>query len=121
MRKESVRRLVFLLLCSVGTMPMVQAQENATINGVATDSAGALVTNAQVKLVNPETGDTRSATTNDAGLFNFTGLRIGRYNLSVTAAGFKVATLNGKSQRDRLNDYCQVRQSNPGPGGYGAV
>lgn len=95
MRKKSFSRLACLLLCSVGSIPMAQAQENATINGIATDAAGALVTNAQVKLVNPETGDTRTATTNGSGIFNFAGLRIGRYNLSVTAAGFKVATLNG--------------------------
>lgn len=94
MRTNRVIKMI-LLLSSIGYVPWAHAQENATINGIASDAAGALVPNAQVTLVNPETGDTRTATTNGSGLFNFTGLRIGRYNLTVSAAGFKVATLNG--------------------------
>ena len=93
--RKSVLASFVLLLCSVGYLPRAHAQENATINGVATDATGAVVTNAAVKLVNPETGDTRTTTTNASGLFSFAGLRIGRYDLSVTATGFKVATLKG--------------------------
>jgi hypothetical protein len=71
------------------------AQENGTINGVATDASGAVIPNASLKLLNPATGDTRTAATNSSGLFSFTGLGIGRYNLTVTAPGFKASTTSG--------------------------
>jgi hypothetical protein len=86
--------LILLLSCSFGATSAALAQENATIDGVVTDPTGALVTHAAVKLVNRDTGDTRTATTNDSGLFGFSALRIGNYNLTVTSKGFKIASLN---------------------------
>jgi len=83
--------LIALLLA----IPFAYGQENATINGTATDPSGAVVPNASVKLVNTETSETRTATTNEAGIFNFTGLRIGHYNLTVTAPGFQVSSTTG--------------------------
>ena len=76
-------------------VPRAHGQENATINGTATDPSGAVVPNASVKLVNTETNETRNAVTNEAGIFNFPGLRIGHYNLTVTAPGFQVSSTTG--------------------------
>ncbi|MEO6982975.1 MAG: carboxypeptidase-like regulatory domain-containing protein [Edaphobacter sp.] len=76
-------------------MPLAHAQENATINGTATDPSGAVVPNASVKLVNAETNETRTGTTNESGIFNFPGLRIGHYSLTVTAPGFQVSSTTG--------------------------
>ncbi len=87
--------LVITLMTSLFCVSMAHGQENANINGTANDPSGAVVPNAAIKLVNTETGDTRTATTNGSGLFNFAGLRIGHYSLTVTAPGFKAATLNG--------------------------
>ncbi len=77
------------------TIPLAYGQENATINGTATDPSGAVVPNASIKLVNTETNETRTGTTNEAGIFNFPGLRIGHYNLTVTAPGFQVSSTTG--------------------------
>jgi uncharacterized surface anchored protein len=77
------------------SMPFAHAQENANINGTATDPSGALVRNASVKLVNTETGDSRTGVTNGSGIFNFSGLRIGHYTLTVSAPGFKVSSKSG--------------------------
>src|SRR6185437_12739875 len=73
-------------------VPRAHGQENATINGTATDPSGAVVPNAVVKIVNAETSETRTGTTNGAGIFNFPGLRIGHYTLTVTAPGFQVSS-----------------------------
>lgn len=83
--------LIALLLC----MPFALAQENANINGTATDTSGAIIRDASVKLVNTETGDSRTGTTNASGIFNFPGLHIGHYTLTITAPGFKVASKSG--------------------------
>ncbi len=61
--------LLAFLLC----VPFARAQENANINGTATDSTGAVVPNAAVKLVSSETGDSRVGVTNGSGIFNFLG------------------------------------------------
>jgi len=83
---------VMTLMASLFCVSLAHSQENATINGTATDVSGAVVPNAAIKLVNAETGDDRTATTNGSGLFNFSGLRIGHYSLTVTAPGFKTSS-----------------------------
>ncbi len=80
------------LMALLLAMPAAYAQENATINGTASDPSGAVVPNAAVKIVNAETSETRTGTTNGAGIFNFPGLRIGHYTLTVTAPGFQVSS-----------------------------
>ncbi len=86
---------IIAFIASLFTISTAYAQENATINGTATDSSGAVVPNAAVKLVQDETGETRTGTTNGSGLFSFSGLHIGRYSLTVNAPGFKAATTTG--------------------------
>ncbi len=68
--------------------PSAFAQGSGEITGTVTDLSGAIIPKAQITLTNPGTGATRSATTNTAGLFDFTGLDVGKYNLSVKVAGF---------------------------------
>jgi hypothetical protein len=70
------------------------AQENANINGIATDSSGAVVPNASVKLTQSETGESRNGTTNGSGLFSFTGLRIGHYSLVISSKGFQTSSMS---------------------------
>src|SRR5882757_312395 len=92
-----IRLLVvgMVLMALLASIPRAHAQENANINGTATDSTGAVVPNASVKLVNTEAGISRTAVTNGSGIFNFTGLRIGHYTLTITAPGFKASTTSG--------------------------
>jgi hypothetical protein len=76
-------------------MPFAHAQENANINGTVTDPSGAVIPNAAIKLVNTETGESHAGVSNGAGIFNFPGLHIGHYTLTVTAPGFKVSSTSG--------------------------
>jgi hypothetical protein len=65
------------------------AQENASITGAVTDPTGATVPNAIITVTHISTGTARSTQSDGAGLYDFSGLQIGVYNLKVAAAGFK--------------------------------
>ncbi|AFL89160.1 TonB-dependent receptor family protein [Terriglobus roseus DSM 18391] len=59
-----------------------------TLVGTVTDASGALVPNAQVHIVSSATGDTRTATTNDAGIYTLPSIPPGAYTVSISAQGF---------------------------------
>jgi hypothetical protein len=64
-----------------------QVDEGA-ITGTVQDPTGAVIPNAQVTLTNTDQGITLTATTNGAGVYTFSPVRIGHYSLSVAAPGF---------------------------------
>lgn len=64
-------------------------QDRATLNGTVTDAAGALVTNAAVELRSPSTGLRREASSNETGIYEFSSLPVGSYELRITKPGFK--------------------------------
>src|SRR5436309_3831234 len=60
----------------------------ATIVGTVTDSTLAVVSGAQVTVINASTNEKRAFTTNDAGSYEINNLFPGVYSLEITAAGF---------------------------------
>jgi hypothetical protein len=64
-----------------------------TITGQVTDSTGAVIAGATATAHNLATGVNASATSNTAGLFRIEFLPIGRYAVTVEAAGFNKASL----------------------------
>ncbi|MGA2347742.1 MAG: alpha-2-macroglobulin family protein, partial [Candidatus Sulfotelmatobacter sp.] len=64
----------------------------AEIVGTVTDPSGAVVAGANVNAREVSTGKTRTVSANDAGQFDLAGLAAGRYEVQVSAAGFKVAS-----------------------------
>jgi hypothetical protein len=67
----------------------------ATVRGVVTDPSRALIPRAEVTLTGQGTGFVRSTTTNADGLYSFTDLVVGTYEIEVASAGFKTATVRG--------------------------
>ena len=67
----------------------------ASLNGTVTDASGAAVPNANVTVANTATGLTRSGETSDVGLYNFRGLPVGTYNITVDKQGFKTLQRTG--------------------------
>lgn len=67
----------------------VQAQTTGTIYGDISDPTGAAITGATVTATNLQTNLRRSTTTGSGGSYTFTLLPVGRYRISVEAAGFK--------------------------------
>ncbi len=94
--KRSVRSMLIviaLVTIAWGVTGELNAQTLGEITGTVKDSTGAVIVGAKVTATNPATNAVRSATSNDAGIYNFPALQPGVYNLNVEMAGFKAATV----------------------------
>ena len=97
MKLRSVISLWAVLLGVVaGSAPNLYAQgtDLGTIRGTVTDSAGALVSNAQVEITDLATLTSRKLTTDGHGAYQVTALPSGRYKATVTATGFGTTVVN---------------------------
>ena len=87
----------FLLLTAVSSVASVsserllsaQAVAVASVTGRVVDAQGAVVPNVQLKITAVETGVVRNASSNSEGLYTFTNLAVGSYNLEATSQGFQ--------------------------------
>jgi hypothetical protein len=87
-----VSRQVFagILLALAALLPAANAQSvTGQIQGSVTDSTGAVVAGAAVKLTHNLSQTTHSFTTDGTGSFSFFGLVPGAYSLTVSQPGFK--------------------------------
>ncbi|MGC2163112.1 MAG: carboxypeptidase-like regulatory domain-containing protein [Silvibacterium sp.] len=66
----------------------MRAQATTSLGGRVTDTSGAIVPGASVKLTLTTTGATRTNTTDNSGGYQFSQLAPGRYTLTVNATGF---------------------------------
>ncbi len=78
-------RLAFLLALVTG---IIHAQGFGTVVGTVTDPSGSLVPNANVKITDEGTSQTRETVTNAQGYYVFPSLRPASYTLTVNASGF---------------------------------
>jgi Carboxypeptidase regulatory-like domain len=91
MRKQSlVLAICFVLLAAMNAFAQ---RSTATIRGTVTDASGAVIPGATVALKGEDTGLSRTATTNAAGVYSFTDLPVGRYRLDATLQGFKAGSV----------------------------
>ena len=88
LRKSLGCTMAFFLLTFVSQGAFAQLDQGS-ITGTITDSSGANIAGATVTLTNVNTGLTFSRTTNGAGEYTFTPLKIGDYKLKVSAPGFE--------------------------------
>ncbi len=97
MKLRSVISLWAVLVCVIaGSAPNLHAQgtDLGTIRGTVTDSAGALVVNAQVEITDLATLTSRKLTTDQHGAYEATALPSGRYKATVRATGFGTTVVN---------------------------
>lgn len=78
--------LLFLVLASMVSSAV--AQFSGSIQGVITDSSGAVMPAAQVTLLSLDKAVTRIATSDGSGVYRFPSLAPGNYRLTATAQGF---------------------------------
>jgi Carboxypeptidase regulatory-like domain/TonB dependent receptor len=84
-----------LLALSPFTARPLWSQAVGAISGTVQDSSGAVVPQATVSATRTDTGVTQTAVTNGAGLYTFSNLVVGTYNVTVDAAGFSSQSISG--------------------------
>ena len=94
MKSRSIMFL-FVLLVFVFTSAAVAQTFRGSIQGTVTDSTGAAVSGAQVKVFSPDTGLSRTMSTNDQGEYVASELPLGTYSVTVEKEGFRTTTLTG--------------------------
>jgi hypothetical protein len=72
--------------------PLHAQVDTGSISGTVTDSSGAVLHGATVKLINEGTSAELTTTAGDAGTYTFSPVRIGNYTLSASAQGFQTTT-----------------------------
>lgn len=77
-----------LYLCVTASLCLGQAGRGG-ISGIVTDSSGAVVTGATVVLTDTATATTRQMESSSGGVYSFTALVPGTYNVSVSISGFQ--------------------------------
>jgi hypothetical protein len=92
----NVLRGSFVILLILSTVVLASAQTTTgSILGDVTDSAGAVLTSAQVRITNPTTGSSRETVTNNSGFYQISGLPPAEYVVTVEFSGFRSMTRSG--------------------------
>ncbi|WP_109488837.1 carboxypeptidase regulatory-like domain-containing protein [Occallatibacter savannae] len=90
---RSIRASMRILACAFTAIMLIYTAgaqtTTATLGGVVTDPTGAVIPNATVLLKNEATGDTRTSVSNGAGVFSFSAVPTGNYDVTITAQGFQ--------------------------------
>jgi len=84
------RRIV--LACILLPVLAIAQSQNAELTGTITDPTGGLVPGAQVTVTNVGTGEKRTTTSNEAGIYTVPLLQPGGYEVSVRKEGFRSST-----------------------------
>lgn len=86
--------LMFALIW-LQAVPLVHAQDDASIAGVVRDASGAGIQGARLRIKNLETGTERNLQTDESGRFHALSLPVGRYEIAVDKAGFRTQRETG--------------------------
>ena len=93
----SFKRIVLLasLLASAAATGALAQTFRGSLAGTTSDSSGATIQGATLKLENPATGFARSTTSSSTGEFIFPDLTVGSYTLTVSSTGFATKKIGG--------------------------
>src|SRR5260370_7087825 len=83
----------FLSLVLVGTA--VAQPDRGTLAGTILDSSGAVVSEAAITVIGVDTGTVYNAVSSSSGAYRIQDIKVGAYNVKVTAPGFKTAERTG--------------------------
>ena len=91
---KDVKRIWMILFLMLA--PMVGwGQQTSSVTGVVTDTTGAVIRGADVKLSDPKTGAEQTTKTNEQGVYSFVRILPGPgYTLTFTAQGFDTLVLS---------------------------
>lgn len=88
---RGIRLFLAACVCFAAVQGFGQMDEG-TITGTVQDATGAVISDAQVTLVNTDQGTRLQTRTDNSGGYTFSPLKIGHYTVSVTANGFATTT-----------------------------
>jgi hypothetical protein len=83
-----------LVMVALGSQVVAQ-QEQGSIWGLVTDQSGAVVPNVQMTLLNVGTSQSRTLSTGTDGVYVFTPLPIGSYQVTAEVSGFRTEVRTG--------------------------
>src|SRR6266436_3685464 len=93
-RSFSVRHIAigiavsFALLFCAADAAAQASRVGATLEGIVSDTSGAVISNSKVTLHNPLTNQSRTVTTDEQGFFRAEQLAVGTYEVRVEQTGF---------------------------------
>src|SRR6266404_5837589 len=90
----TMRTRLCVLGCVLMSNQAVFGQTFGSIDGETRDATGAVVAAVTVSVTNSGTNATRTAITNDAGVYSFPSLAPGTYTLRAERSGFKTVVRN---------------------------
>lgn len=91
MRLFTIRILASVLAALVTAGTAAAQSGTASVSGRVTDAQGSIVPGATVTVTSAATGTTRTAATNESGLYSLSALPPGVYDLTVELSGFRTA------------------------------
>ena len=94
MNRLNLFRILFslLLLASFTNISLAQTLTSATIVGTVSDSSGALIEGASVRITQTDTDAVRTAETGSAGEYRFPFLKPGDYTITAERSGLAIAS-----------------------------
>jgi hypothetical protein len=105
------RKLLSLLLLLLSAAFALAQTHRASLRGTVSDPAGAVIPGANVKLINRDSGETRSTTTGERGEYTLSSLQPGLYRVEISARGFALLgrefSLN-VNQEERVDGQLQI-------------
>jgi carboxypeptidase family protein/TonB-dependent receptor-like protein len=114
--KVNTSRLTFVLLFLLFMSLPVSAQSHrASIRGVVRDQNGAVVPGVAIKLINLETGESRTSISGEAGTFTIAAVRAGDYKVEAQATGFSTYTYEKITVSVNQELSLEIPLSVPGP------
>ena len=94
---------VFCLLLGIGQVLAQSQASSGQISGTVTDSTGAAVPNATVKIVNKNTGVEKITASNDRGEYRFLSVQPGVYTVTANGSGFAERSLEATVNIGRIS------------------
>jgi hypothetical protein len=85
---------VAMLLVFAAMVPAMAQTDRAALEGTVTDSSGAVMPGAVVKITQTATGESEQRKTNGHGYYLLPGVAVGTYKVEVSHAGFKTRVID---------------------------
>src|SRR4029453_9530997 len=92
---QMTNKLIPLLALTVVVLhaePALAQSFRGSVRGRVTDQAGAPLARATVRAARGDTGESRSATPDEAGRFSLPELEVGEYRFEITLTGYGTST-----------------------------